>query len=205
MADAKNPNPAEQVAALQERLATELPELSQNISAELDALKTERARFVFRSLVEGEPEAIERMAEIDSQLKLLEEKRLAVADETARVQKELSGITANITSAAAEANRLTAAKWGTSMDKLEASIRDDIYGVAQKLMELREFSAKTQNKLIESGLNEESLNYTFGGYRNSLSDWVVLCLGRMGKLNLNSSISHTASEEWRKRVGATTP
>ena len=200
MADARSPD--EQITALQERLAVEFPELNQNISAELDALQKERGRFVFRSLVEGEPEAIERLSEIDGQIAQLEAKQRAVADETMRVQDELDGLTARIVAAASSANQSAAAKLGTTMDELEFRIRDSLFAAAQDLLKLRELSEKAQNKLIEAGLREESVRYTFGSYRNSLSAWAVLCLGRVGKLNLNSTISRTASEEWAKRKAA---
>ena len=199
MAHATNPTHDELIATLQERLEVEFPELSQAIKTELDALKSERETFVFQAIVEEQPAAKENLAGIDEKIAGLLDKRDAVALESARVLVELNALQAEATAAAATAGRKAAAKLGTTMDELELAVRDDIFNATQKLLKLRDLSQKAQDKLIEAGLRDESVQYTYGGVRRSVSPWLVECFGRIAKMNLNSSTSAETSAEWKTR------
>ena len=198
MADATSPTQDEQIVALQERLAVEFPELNQAIEAELATLKSEREAFVFQAIVEEQPAAKESLAMIDGKIAGLLDKRDAVALESARTLVELNAVRAEIKAAAATAGQKAAAKMGNAMEELALSARTHIFQATQDLVKLRELSGKAQNKLAEVG--EEAEQYTYGRYRRSLSPWIVECLGRVAKMNLNSSTSAETAAEWRERT-----
>ena len=200
MADAKSRTQDEQIVALQERLATEFPELNQAIEAELATLKSEREAFVFPAIVEEQPAAKESLAVIDGKIAGLLDKRDAVALESARTLVELNALRAEIKAAAATAGQKAAAKMGNAMDELALSARTHIFQATQDLVKLRELSGRAQNKLAEADLREEAEQYTYGRYRRSLSPWIVECLGRVAKMNLNSSTSAETAAEWRERT-----
>ena len=63
-----------------------------------------------------------------------------------------------------------------------------------------QMSALSRVPIAEDELREEAEQYTYGRYRRSLSPWIVWSLGRVAKMNLNSSTSAETAAEWRERT-----
>ena len=198
MADAKSPD--EQIAALQQRLDVEFPELSQSIRTEMDGLQKVRASFVFRALVEGEADAQAKLAEVDRLTAEAQARLDAVRGEWARVENEVNEPQRDEADRLAGISREEAGKLGIEVETLAFEFKALVFEAAQKLLKLKSLSADAQKQLIHHGLVEEAAAYSYHGYRTALSAWVVLALGRQGKLNLNGTISSAASKEWAERT-----
>ena len=197
---AETMSPDEQIAALQQRLDIEFPELSQSIRTEMDGLQKERATFTFRALVGGEASAQAKLADIDRLTAEAQARLDAVRGEWARVENELNEHQRDEADRLAGISREEAGKLGSEIETLAAEFKGLIFEAAQKLLKLKSLSAEAQKQLIHHGLVEEASAYAYHGYRTALSALVVLCLGRQGKLNFNGTISSAASREWAERV-----
>ena len=71
------------------------------------------------------------------------------------------------------------------MDAIVAEIESELFTMSLKLTELQSLSSQRQ-KLLGS---EEAAEATWRMAKNYLSPRIVLCCGRIGKMNLNSSIA----------------
>lgn len=197
MANATNPIEGREVPQV-DRLDL-LQEQETQFRQELRAVEGQRNDLLYGAFVEQKREAVTSLEDLDRRKEQLRLKIAAVQAERANVIARLSEQELADLETRRHAAREAAGKLGAELPELESSIQRRLVEVGQDLIGLRNLCGEAQAVLIAAGETDAAKAYAFNGYRRSLSTLAVLCLGRMGKLNLNSSISPAAGKLWVER------
>jgi len=174
-----------EITALEDRLSKELPRRRGQVEEELRDLRDKRRPLFIAFHVNNDGGAGDEVAEIDARVAELNDKVEALALVEHQAQAELEGKLLDRDALEDAYNWEVAKNLREQMDTIIAEVERDLFTMSIRLVELQGLSSQ-QQKLLGP---EEGAEANFHRVKLYLSPKIVLCLGRVGKMNLNSSIS----------------
>ena len=203
MASAKSPKAVEaSVSPLQEKhnrldfLRDQLKEFER----QLDVNRAARGKLLYNAMVEKEAKSVSDLKQLDEETAQVALQIEAIKTEQLNVIAEIAGLEKQISQEKRDAAQKAAGQIGDTVAALGAELEAQIVALGSNLERLRKMCGEAQNVLIAAGETEAAGAYAFNAYRRRLSALTVLCLGRIGKLNLNSTVSGEASRTWAQRT-----
>lgn len=166
---------------------------------QLDVNRAARGKVLYNALVEKEPRSIDDLKRLDEQTAELAVQIEAIKTEQFNIITEIAGLEAQISQEKRDAAQKAAGQIGDKVSALGAELETRIVTLGSDLERLRKMCGEAQGVLIAAGETEAAAAYAFNAYRRRLSALTVLSLGRVGKLNLNSTVSSEASRTWATR------
>ena len=168
---------------------------------QLDINRVARGRLLYGAVVDKEAKSVADLKRLDEETAQVAVQIEAVKTEQLNIIAEIAGLEEQISQEKRDAAQKAAGQIGDKVSALGAELETQIVALGSDLEHLRKMCGEAQGVLIAAGETEAAAAYAFNAYRRRLSALTVLSLGRIGKLNLNSTVSSEDSRTWSARTG----
>lgn len=177
-----------EIEALERRLEHGIPADRDKFSKQIDRLQEERRPHFIAAAMKDDDEAAAEVARLDGQIAKLQDKLQALDMAEVRVTAEIKELRKDYTSLQEAMGMEIDSELKSLQNDIVTLIESHLFEISQKLGELKDVSNRRHNLAAE-------YDWTRPRYAEAaqpLAAKAVLCLGRIGKMNLNSIITSTA-------------